>query len=74
MQSEEEGICASALRRLVRILAHLGRHSQVTAECAKKAVKMKNCETTGDWGPEDDFFSLGMDNVGQKVELPIMTE
>jgi len=49
-------------------------HSQMNADAEKAALKMKQHETTGDWTPEfkdleeEDFFSLGYDKLGRKVE------
>ena len=47
-------------------------HSQMNDDAKKAALKMQQCETTGDWTPEfkdleeEDFFSLGCDKLDCK--------
>jgi len=55
-------------------------HSQMNDDAKKAALKMQQCETTGDWTPEfkdleeEDFFSLGCDKLGRKIEAQLMPE
>jgi len=53
-------------------------HSQMNADTKNAALKMKQYETTVNWTPEfkdleeEDFFSLGYDKLGHKVEAELM--